>query len=338
MSVIHVGGTAFGTKSKALFLGNGKTAAQAMQSPAEYVAPRPGYEERLGDVAMWGTNNLLPQEMMGDVESTGVLFAGTDAKARIVMGKGPTLCIVESSDENGLEKLKFINDRKVPNWLEDHRAFEKGYELAKDLLQLGTAFVQLLLSADRKTVVGFKRIDAAKCRFSRIDDRTGKSEFVYISADWMRWYSTEGQSDDEMAARHIQKVPLLDKDYPLLDLQSRTKGYTFMMAIQYPLTNKNYYPPSPWWAARKWVKIAQGIPEMKASMFKNQMTIKYIVEIHPQFWVAYDPRYKSSTADQQKAIQDKFYDECLQKHLQHYGRDYDQYRPEERAGHQDHLY
>ena len=164
--------------------------------------------------------------------------------------------------------------------------------------------MQFLLSRDRKKIVGYKRIDASMCRFSKQNPKTGKSDWVFVSSEWDNWYGQAAEADKD----EVIKVPLLDKDYPLLDLQNRTSGYTFMMAIQYPLTGKHYYPPSPWYAARRWVKIAQGIPQMKAAMFQNQITLKYIVEVHPEFWKMYDPTYASADAARKKSIQDNFYD------------------------------
>jgi hypothetical protein len=236
--IIQVGGTAFGTKSGALIV-DGKGLLQSIDSPAPFVAPQPGVEDQLGDVAMWGSNNLLPQEMSADIRSTGVLSAGIDAKARISIGRGPMPARIVGIDKDGYEELAFAADGEVIDYLDAHRAFENSFAVAKDLFGYGQAFIQIVLSRDRKSIVGFKRMDVSRCRFSRIDPATGRSEHVYISADWQRWYSKDATAVDKENL-HIEKIPLLDKDYPLQDLMQRTKGYTFMLAIQYPLTDNNY--------------------------------------------------------------------------------------------------
>src|SRR5688572_8428663 len=92
MSIYHVNGTAFGSKSGALILGAAPSTEESVKAHKQFAEPQPGSDENLGDVAMWGSNNLLPQEMSEDLGSTSVLGAAVDGKARIVVGKGPMPC------------------------------------------------------------------------------------------------------------------------------------------------------------------------------------------------------------------------------------------------------
>jgi hypothetical protein len=39
-----------------------------------------------------------------------------------------------------------------------------------------------------------------------------------------------------------------------------------------------------WYAAKKWVDIAKNVPSMKATMFKNNIRIKYLVTIFDSYW------------------------------------------------------
>lgn len=52
----------------------------------------------------------------------------------------------------------------------------------------------------------------------------------------------------------------------------------------------------------------KAIPEMKAKMFENQMTIKYVVDIHPKFWPALNPKYNSMTAEEKIKFEDEWFD------------------------------
>lgn len=222
-------GIAFSAKGQALITG--------ITSPASFSAPKGSDDEIERDVAIWGSDNNLPGRMMKDIEATGVLAAATDTKARIAVGKGPMLPRIKGYTEDGYEQLEFIADGEIQDWLDANNSFECSYASVLDLFRTRNSFRQILLSSDRK-IIGYKRHDPSQCRFSKIDPHTQKSEKVYLSGDWTRYTS---KTDKE----HFDTVPLLSKDYPVIDLQSRTKDYSFMIATQYPLFGRQYYSPAP---------------------------------------------------------------------------------------------
>jgi hypothetical protein len=303
MIIRNSNGTAIGTKSNVMIIDN--ASAQNWLYPnttLETTVASPNLSQN--DVAIWGENNLLPSEMWQDVENTGVLSATIETKARIAIGKGPLLAKVVGISKDGQEELEFVIDPMINDWLEMSNMFEDSFALCKDLLGLGNGFDQLLLSKDRKQIVGFKRHDAAECRFSTMNKSTRRSELVYLSSDWSQYASTGNAKKDE----HMGQVELLDKSFPLYDLQSRSKGHNFMLSAQYPLFGRKYYAMPLWYPARQWVKATQAIPSIKAAMMRNQISIKYIVEIHPLFWEAYDVRYKTADQKAKKQIVDEFYD------------------------------
>lgn len=254
-----------------------------------------------GEIAMWGSNNQLPRDMMRDIEKTGVLVAGIGAKARIANGKGPIPAQITGLNEDGYEQLKFILDSDINDWMELNNSFLNSYKVMNDLFGLGNAWVQILTSPDRKEIWGYKHVDAVKCRFEKMNEKSRRIEHVFISSDWDRY--TDGNAEDKF----FKKVPLLDRDFPMYDLQNRKSGNVFMMSIQYPLSGRDYYAPSPWYSAMEWVKIAQRVPKFKAAYLENSMDIKFLVEVHPDFWQQYDSKYPSAGYDGQKAIREKFF-------------------------------
>jgi hypothetical protein len=283
----------------------------SLARPGSFAAPTPGTDNILGRIAMWGTNNLLPQEMAADIEAVGALQAGIEAKARIGLGKGPTVAKIVGFDKSGYEIVEWPQDNEIADWLEMNRAFEYSLDTMKDLLRMGNAPAQLLLSPDRSRLWGFKRQDPCQCRMEKIDSKTRRVEHVYMSGDWSQ-YGTTG--DVQVKDEHTDKVPLLDRSYPLLDLMNRKSGNTFMVWQQYGLTGRSYYSPSPWYAAKKWVNNAKSVPALKEAISKNQMSLKYQLNIHAKFWDLFDPTYKGATDEEKKIIKDKFYasvDECL---------------------------
>lgn len=305
MSILRKNGLAYGTASGALILDMG-AAPQGVAhgaTPQDFKVVKPGMLDEQGEIATWGTDNLLPQKMVSDIEGTPVLSSTLDAKARIAIGRGPTLAKVVGINEDGAEEIEFVQDPEIQEFLDANNAFEYALNTAHDRYRCGNPFSQILMSKDRKKIIAFKREDPTQCRFEKMDDK-GRIPNVFKSGDWSQYTGTGGAKTDP----HMDVIPLLDRSYPYQDLRSRIRGYNFMISLQSGLFGRNYYGPAGWYSAERWVRIAMGIPEMKAAMFKNQMSIKNIVEIHPKFWENFDPEYSNADEKKQSQIQDDFYE------------------------------
>jgi len=286
-------GIVFGSKSNAVIT--------TKESPATIRNVKGADDDVFRNIAMWGSNNDLPDQMRREIEATGVLSAAMEQKARIAVGKGPIPAIITGYNKDGYPEYEFVSDSEIHDWLELNNSFETSYASVLDMFRCGNSFKQILLSSDRR-IIGYQRRDPSQCRFSVIDETSLRSEYVFLSGDWTKY-------TDEKDKVHNAQIPLLDRNYPLLDLQQRQSGYTFMLSSSYPLFGRQYYAPAPWYVALKWVKIAQAIPEMKTRMFDNQMTIKYVVEIHPDYWKTSNPAYVKLDPKEQLAYQNEWFDE-----------------------------
>src|SRR5690606_20432520 len=80
--------------------------------------PKPSSDEISSGVANWGSGNNLPDEMIADIEKTGVLSGALSAKARITAGKGPSPAILTGKTPDGQEILEFILDNEIEDWME----------------------------------------------------------------------------------------------------------------------------------------------------------------------------------------------------------------------------
>jgi hypothetical protein len=49
-------------------------------------------------------------------------------------------------------------------------------------------------------------------------------------------------------------------------------------------------------------------------MINNQITLNYLVEIHPKFWETYSPAYSTANPEEKKKTQEEFYDK-VEKYL-----------------------
>lgn len=251
--------------------------------------------------AIWGTNNLKPQEMIADIETCGILNTIINAGARFGLGEGLDPIIIK---RDGPKKVidKYVDDPEILNFLEDNNANSHNFGWMQDMLGMGNAVGRFMLNKEGTKIVQFQRDDISEARFEKKDE-SGKIKNVYFCAEW------DKIADDK--DNRIIKVPLLDMNNPLKDLQEKAaRGiYEHAFTFRYPSWGKHYYSVPLWYAQYKWVKIAQGVPEMKAAMFQNNMRIKYIVVIYEEYWENAYEDWNDIDDDEKETRRSQLFDE-----------------------------
>ncbi len=252
--------------------------------------------------APWGTNNLLPQEMVADIETCGVLNGITDGKGRFANCEGPIPVIM--SYENGKKEIKeYLYNTEVNVWMDDNDIYQQSMQLMKDQYGIGNAVVRMVLNGGKDKVHTFQRDDVTEIRFKKQDEATGKITHVYHSACWNK---VTGDKDNRIFA-----IPLLSKLHTVEDMMEKaSKGITEMnYAFRVPSWGKHYYSMPLWYAAKKWVKIAQGVPEMKAAMFENNMRLKYEVVIYKEYWTNAYENWEDIEEKDREELRNQLFDE-----------------------------
>lgn len=251
--------------------------------------------------AVWGNNNLLPQEMETDIGKTGILNTIINAGARFGLGEGLDPVIIK---RDGAKKSieKYVDDPEILNFLEDNNANIQNFGWMQDMLGMGNGIARFMLNKEGTKIVQFQRDDISEARFER-KDKTGRIRNVYFCAEWNKITSDKDN--------RIFSVPLLDANNPLQDLKDKAaRGiYEHCFAFRYPSWGKHYYSLPLWFAQYKWVKIAQGVPEMKAAMFENNMRIKYMVIIYGQYWENAFEDWEDIDDDERENRRNELYDQ-----------------------------
>jgi hypothetical protein len=277
----HIG---FGDRSGAAFITLDKSGAAASYAPKTDAPTNIKTEEDERSArpwAEWGTDNLLPLEMVKDIENCGVLNAAIDGKARFGLGRGPKPFKVTKVNKDGSEELEPIVDAEIEDWMEESDMFNNSLGWFKDQIAFHNACARFKFTRDGKRIGLAWRHDVTEMRYEKKNKRN-IIDNLFFSAQWDRISDYEKNSDK------IIKVPLLPSVGPfafLNDLdESKRKSKEFAFVSRNPGWNRHYYSSSTWYAARKWVKIAQSVPEMKAAIFNNNIRIKYLVIIQETYW------------------------------------------------------
>jgi hypothetical protein len=275
MSVTIKNGIGYGVESGAMFFD-----VMAMSADTNPLAQTTLNKTTniIGPWAPWGANNLLPFEMLDDIENCGILFSIIDQQARFALGEGVMWAYTKRDTKGKKEIVEFADIAEIDEFMEANDSYQQELALIKDMRAYNNAVVRFGLNLGRDKIELFQRDDVTEMRYEQLN-AAGLSENIFLCAEWNK---VLGKDDTR-----ILTVPLLSRHNPLKDLRDRTtggSGTSFALTIQYPGWNKKYYSMANWRSNKKWVDIVKGIPEMKAALFANNFRPKYKVTIFEKYW------------------------------------------------------
>lgn len=246
--------------------------------------------------ARWGPNNNLPETFANYFENAGVLSAGIDIISRIAMGRDCIPVQVKNITLDGKEELEPVQDDDILDWLEENNIKTFAYETILDALKTGHTFSQLMSNKGRDRINRICRSDASICRLGKYNE-SGRIDKMFMSYEWC---SGRAVAKDN---KYVKELPLLDRYNPYRDLLDdngdlKSLPTEFVVTSNYPLFNRQYYCLPQWYSVRRWVDIVMSVPQMKAEMFNNQMTIKYVIEIDDQYWRSRWKKWDSFTDEE----------------------------------------
>jgi hypothetical protein len=230
-----------------------------------------------GLISPWGEDNLFPQAVVKDIEKNTVLPSILERKAATMYGGGLVYGTIEGVEANGAKRFVGQYIPEIEDFLEGSAVDRYAFEALVDINTFANAFPELILSKDRKKIVGISTQDATWCRYSL--PKKGVVEFVYINANW----DNGGSATDD----YVVKVPVIDPYYDAAGaLAARTDSFKYIYPLSIPSPDKALYQLASWNSVRRsgWLEVAAAIPEFKKMLFKNQLSVKYLVEIHSAYW------------------------------------------------------
>ena len=217
----------------------------------------------------WGDDNQLPQRVMTELSKNEILFRANEFNKSIHGGAGVEF-YKEVRDKSG-KYIEYFEDNEIQDFfLENeineglHKAFVEDYE------NIGNIAPEHILSNDRKKIARIFRHDMSWCRWEKQDKAKREILNLYINSDW------ESYKKEESVI-----VPVLDSRFPLMDLQTRTRGSNFIQRIR-PITTGRYYFEMcncEVLITSETLAIAADLKRTLRAILKNQATLKWHIEI-----------------------------------------------------------
>ena len=241
-------------------------------------------KDKVGTIAAWGKSNDYPQKVLEMAKKNGSTARGISFNRKAHYGNGLVLMHLDATND-GKQDVKVVPLTSQP----DIAAFFSRSQMPRfwketiaDLEWWSIAFPEYILSNDYTKINRVKRHKAAWCRFEVMNEDTGNIENLYISEKF-------GKATVAVDSKFVATVPLIDSYWSPEEVKEYCKAnkiHRFVRPIFYPLIDEAYYPESEWHAVVKsgWLEIANNVPEWVMNMFKNQVSIKYHIEIDERYY------------------------------------------------------
>jgi hypothetical protein len=286
--IVTSGGIAYGKQSQAVFV----PASTPDDIASTIISPTNAW-------ASWGATNLQPVLYAADIENVPSLTGPIETKARMAIGRGFLPFVITNVQADGTEEVEFINDPDILAWLENNNDFLHGWQNVYNMLAYGWGATQIVMSKDGRLINRIKATDVYQARLKKLNSQK-QIESLYLYGDWSKMVMPDA----------LVTLPVLEEGNELDDLKARSGEAPEFVILHRMLKNGAIYYPKPlWMAAKAWVDIAKSIPALKNQLNVNQISIKYVITISPEYWKKFHEDWDSYTPDKKQEIMEDKYDE-----------------------------
>lgn len=233
------------------------------------------------EMVPWGEGNDTPTTVLQKIQDDEVMSSNMDFNIKTCYGRGFNYTNQDGSPVTNEDIKRFFRrNNMIKLWAEQITDIKYFY------------FTVFLMVLDRagKNIVSIRHTDAMNVRFETCNKKTGKIENIFV-ASWK-----DNPKDDDIIA-----YPVLDEDDPVGDLMVRlgkepdpatgkkntpTSARTFAILTKVPTPGLKYYPFPSYYSTFNsgWATLKAMIPSAKVARLRNGMTIKYIVELHKDYF------------------------------------------------------
>jgi hypothetical protein len=236
----------------------------------------------------WGDSNTFPQDVLADLELNSIAMRALEKRANVHFGRG--ISIYRMIDGERVE----VESEPVNEFFNLNRVNLQWIDLIKSLEIFANGWVEFIMNKAGTKINRVFIKDPCYCRWEMMNESTGRIENMYYSARWPT------PSDE-----YFSKIPTFN---PYKHAKGQPyKDKKFVYPVFYKSFNKSYYHMAVWHGIRKggWLDIANKVPKLKLAIMKNQMIIKYHVQIPDKYFEKRWPadRYDEKTREAKK--QDK---------------------------------
>lgn len=255
----------------------------------------------------WGNNDNLPVKVRKKLAE--VPMAGIAIEKLITMMFGNGIAYYRNSDLSDAEEpaIKRAYIPAVEQFLRKSRIETEWLpgQLA-DYRYYMNAFSELILSKDKKEIVGIHHKPAEHCRVGMHSKSSKRSEQIFYSPDF-----SLGAEPEQTRIATIPLISLYDYYFDESYFGKKIKE-KFAWHSRFPTPGILYYA-IPFWSGlfRKdgWVDLSAKVPTVVNAMMDNQVVLKYQILIPETYFEVRYQDWQTYTDDQRQVIINQLIDE-----------------------------
>ncbi len=226
--------------------------------------------------SQWGDDNLFPQNVLRDLEKNSIALRALEKRKTVHYGRGILAYRDKGKDNQGAPIRELVTDPDVVQFLRMNRLNFQWIDLIGSLEVFANGWIEFILNKAKDKINRVFVKDPAYCRNARMDPANpNRIPYLFYSA---QWDYTPTESDGSLV-----KIPMFD---PYKYDGKRYQDPQFVYPVFYRSFNKSYYHLSVWNGIREsgWLSIANRVPQLKQAIMRNQMTIKYHLQIPDDYF------------------------------------------------------
>lgn len=230
----------------------------------------------------WGEDNKQPSTILTKIRADEVMSSNMYFNQCTSYGRG--FQVTQKGEE--------VNDPVIKKFFRRNNMVKFWAEQIIDVKHFFFSVMVVILDNEGKMIVQIRHKEATNARFETCNPKNGRIEHVFFG-NW----DEEGSLNE----KDFEAIPLLDEDDPVGDLMIRlgrepnpktgaldtpAKDRKFAIVCRIPTPGMKYYPFVPYYSTFNsgWYTLKAMIPTAKVAKMTNGMVIKYLVELHKDYF------------------------------------------------------
>ena len=266
-----------------LSLGLGRAAAYSFTDSKERHTEIRPEETATGKIAKWGDDNQYPQNFMKTLKKNGAGGSSYRFLKATHYGQGFQLYREDSTDDGKRDRVMvpLSSQQTINDFFRRTKMPRIWTELITDLETFNLAFPEFILSNDFTEIVSLRRLQTAKMRYERINEKTGLIENAYFCHNW--------KSSTSHDSEYVKKIPIVDSYWSGEEIREyckKKKIHKFTIPIFYPLIDETYYPEPDHHSVYRngWMDVTNAIPEYKKHFSEQRLNVDKMVYISEEYF------------------------------------------------------
>lgn len=250
----------------------------------------------------WGTSNNLPWEWEQKIRANVDLTRAIGIRKRFLMAGGITYKVLKSDGELSEEVRPEIE-------LLLKKSYQYLMRAAHNFASFFNFFPELILNKEGTKVSRIACLHSKYFRYAAENKKSGIITKGFYQGDW------NGGSLDKNKATPLDVVDPRYYEPELISEEIKERKLKKFVFPQAFYTGEEHYQWPEWVSVitSKWLELVNQIPKFKAAVMKNQITLKYHIEM-PSYWMTdkypryntYDLKKKSELLAEEVKVFEKF--------------------------------